>query len=993
MKSARACAGALLFVSLACAAALLLASYLEPAREWPAKELRSGGRAVAAALAAGEVHRYRLPLEKGSLLRLELDQRGIDVEVSLAGPSGRSVLEKIDRLIGDRGPELVLAVAERSGDHILEIRGFDDSGPGRYAARVVALRPASADDRKCAAAYRLFLGAVGRKSDEAREQMKQALAVWQELGEAALEAEGLEGIARYHANRGESQQAATLYAEVSSAFARAGDRRREAMARANTGHLLLNLWETAKTIVEFDLALPLARGEHDGPTEAQALHGRGQVYHRQGNVQAALDDYLGALDLWPPDDPNRARTLHQLGVLYARYLHDEAKGRQRLLEALGSWEPKHAEAKARTASQLGRLAYEQSGLDEAYGYFEQALRLQGADAPCDSAVVRARLALVEEARGARRAAREHGKEALRIVGSTACESGPTVHLLLAGLAEQQGEPATALAGYQRCRELFERLGDRMREAESLAGIARSQHSLGHLPAALAASRRALDIVEGVRPTVLSEDLRTSFFSGAREAFDFQVGLLLEMGAVEEAWATAEASRARVLRDLLAESGADLRQNAAAGPLKRERELLQELNVLESRRLRTWDAPADELQALRQEIGGLIADLEHQRGEMRRLSPQYAALLRPEPVTLAAVRKLLDSDTVLLEFHLGEKASTVWAVTRDTFTAARLPPRQTIEEVAREAATLMRSSDWQRDNPPVLCELSRILLAQVATSLARRRLVVVADGALETLSFAALPVPVDAAACARAPALMDAHEIVSLPSVAALLTQQRLLDGRRPAPGWLAVMANPAYASAQRRLPGSAREAKEITAGLPADKVFLATGANATRQAVIHGDLKGFRIVHFAVHGTLDPAQPLLSALALAESDAAGGPLQGTLRALDIYDLDLPAELVVLSACDTAGGREVPGEGLVSGLPRAFLYAGAARVLVSLWPVEDRSTHELMVHFYHGLFGQSLPPAQALQEAQRAMRKAGRAPYQWAGFVLLGDWRPLPPFVD
>ncbi len=721
--------------ALACAAALLLVSCREPAREWPAGELRSGGRAVAAALGAGEVHRYRLPLEKGTLLRLELDQRGIDAEVTLRGPSGRAVLEKIDRLIGDRGPELVLAVAERSGDHILEVRGFDDSGPGRYAARVVALRPASEDDRKCAAAYRLFLAAVGRKSDAAREQLEQALAVWQELGEAALAAEALEGIARRHAIRGESQQAATLYAEVSAAFARAGDRRREAMARANTGGSLLDLWETAQAIVQYDLALPLTRRERDGLTEAKALHGRGQARHRQGDMQEAHDDYLAALALWPPDDPNRAHTLHQLGVLYARYLHDKAKGRERLLEALDSWGPQKAQDKARTASQLGRVSYEEGRLDEAHGYFDQALRLQGEDAPCDSAVVRVRLALVEEARGARPAAREHSQEALRIVGTMNCKSGPTVYLLLADLAERRGKPAAALAGYQRCQKLFESLGDRMREAESLTGIARVQHSLGNLQAACKANRRALGIVEGVRPTVLSEDLRTSFFSGAHEAFDFQIGLLLEMGAAEEAWVTAEASRARVLRDLLAESGADLRQDAAAVPLKRERELLQELNTLESRRLERWDAPADELQALRQEIDERIADLEHQRGEMRRLSPHYAALLRPQPVTLAALRQeLLDRDTVLLEFHLGEKASTVWAVTRDTFTAARLPPRREIEKVARETAHLMRKDDWQRDNPTVACELSRMLLAPVAPALGHRRLVVVADGALETLSF-------------------------------------------------------------------------------------------------------------------------------------------------------------------------------------------------------------------------------------------------------------------
>ena len=159
-----------------------------------------------------------------------------------------------------------------------------------------------------------------------------------------------------------------------------------------------------------------------------------------------------------------------------------------------------------------------------------------------------------------------------------------------------------------------------------------------------------------------------------------------------------------------------------------------------------------------------------------------------------------------------------------------------------------------------------------------------------------------------------------------------------------------------------------------------------------GALRGFRILHFAAQGTLNPEQPLLSALVLSQLDPAGRPVEGALSASEIYDLDLPAELVVLSACETALGREVPGEGLVSGLPRAFLYAGAARVLVSLWAVDYWSTRDLMIRFYRGIFGRGLAPAKALQEAQRALRQAGLSPSQWAGFVLLatgGHCRPSP----
>jgi CHAT domain-containing protein len=734
----------------------------------------------------------------------------------------------------------------------------------------------------------------------------------------------------------------------------------------------------------------------DPLNEAKALHSLGQAFQNQGEPQRALDRYDEALALWPKDETDRTNTLHQLGVLYARYLHDERRGRERLLQALAAWRPGQERDKASTLSQLGRLADEQGRFDEARRYYEKALELRRKIDPCGSAVSLARLALVEEKQGAQAVADTHRAEALRIVWTASCpKSTPTVHLLGADLAEKRGDPATALTGYRQAEQLFAGLGDRMLVAESLAGVARNARSLGDLQEARAAGRRALDIVEGVRPTVLSDDLRTSLFSGTREAFDFQIDLLLELGAAEEAWATAEESRARVLQDLLAASAGSARRDAASPQGAQERELQRQLNFLESQRLKASEAKPEKLLSLRQAIDAKIEEMESLRGELRRTGSGDTSLARPEPVTLTAARReLLDGDTVLLEYRLGETASTVWAVTRDAFSAVRLPPRSAVEPAAREAAWWLQSLEWPGHNPPALCNLSRMLLAPVAQHLGRRRLVVVADGALEALPFAALPFPADAAACPQAPLLVDTHEVVSLPSVATLLTQRRLLAGRRPAPGWLAVVADPAYGSTHHRLPGSAQEAADLAdlvAGQSPGKIFRATGTAASRQTVTGGALRGFRILHFATHGVF-AEQPQLSALDLAEErDAAGRPVSGDLYAHEIYGLDLPAELVVLSACETARGREVRGEGLVSGLPRAFLHAGAARVLVSLWEVEDQSTRDLMVLFYRGLLARNLPPAQALQDAQRTLRQEGRRPNQWAGFVLLGDWRPLPAF--
>jgi CHAT domain-containing protein/tetratricopeptide (TPR) repeat protein len=984
-------------------------------RPWPSGKLRSGGAPVTAALAPGEIHRYRLPLRKGYLLRLVVDQQGIDVTVTFEAPSGALML-KADRQIEDHGPELVLAVTSTDGVYTLIVSGLPESHPGRYAAHVETLRPASPADRRSADAYRLLTGAEDLKPEKAAEAMKrrtQALATWRDLGDVALQAEALERIASQYNARGEYQPAADFYRQSADAFARAGDHRWEAIVRNALGASLLPLGEAQAAADHYNLALRFARQAGDRRNEARALHGLGQAFRYQGELQKALDYYSKALALLPQEDRTiRPYTLHNLGFLYARYLGDQHQGGILLLQARDAWlpDPNYVADKAGTLSQLGRLADEQGRLDEAHRHFEAALALRRSS--CRGAVILAGLAHVEEEQGARLAADESLSEALRIIGKQACPtSEPAVQLLAADMAERRGDPTTARVHYQRGEALYALQGDRIGRAESLAGLARSERSLGDRPQALTASRRGLEIIEGVRPTVLSDDLRASFFSGARQAFDFQIDLLLEMGEPEEAWVTAEQARARVLGDLLAEAGAGLGRDAPPDLAVRERAAQRQLNALESRRVETNDTAVKKLQMLRQKIDASMDKLESLRGELRRRSPRYASLTRPEPISLAATqRELLDGDTVLLEYRLGETASTLWVVTRESLAAARLPPRHEIELLADQATNWSQSNDWPGHNPPPLCELSRVLLGPAAPFLGHRRLVVVADGALEVLSFAALPTPSDPAACPQAPPLVDAHEIAYLPSVATLLTQRHLLADRQPAPGWLAVVADPVYDRADERLRdhvlrsatgspqifsrllGSAEEAKTITAGLPTGKVRVATGFDASRRTVLGGALQHFRILHFATHGILNAEQPMLSALALSQLDATGRPVDGILPAHEIYDLDLPAELVVLSACETALGREVPGEGLVSGLPRAFLYAGASRVLVSLWPVEDRSTRDLMALFYRNLFG-GLAPARALQEAQRALARSGRPPSQWAGFILLGDWRPLPPLVD
>jgi len=285
-----------------------------------------------------------------------------------------------------------------------------------------------------------------------------------------------------------------------------------------------------------------------------------------------------------------------------------------------------------------------------------------------------------------------------------------------------------------------------------------------------------------------------------------------------------------------------------------------------------------------------------------------------------------------------------------------------------------------------------------------------------LPFAMLPLP------GSVEPLVSAHEIVVAPSASALAVLRTEVAGRKPAPKLLAVFADPVFDATDPRagranaavtpasvasvrllehvgdaaggpalkiprLPFTAQEADQILRiGRDASNL-RAVGFQANRAAATGGQLSQYRYLHFATHGYLDIERPSLSALLLSQVDEKMRPQDGFLRVTDIYNARLSADLVVLSACQTGLGKEVRGEGLM-GLTRAFLYAGAPRVIVSLWNVNDRATADLMTNLYRAMLREGKTPTAALREAQLELRKQKRweSPYYWAAFVQHGDWK-------
>jgi CHAT domain-containing protein len=476
---------------------------------------------------------------------------------------------------------------------------------------------------------------------------------------------------------------------------------------------------------------------------------------------------------------------------------------------------------------------------------------------------------------------------------------------------------------------------------------------------------------------------------------------------------SERARARTLLDVLRASGPGIRTALAPDLLARRRDLERRLALKADRRqtLLGSGRQAPELKVLEGDIERAAAELDLLDTEIRKQDPRYAGLVQAEAASAREIQALLDPGTLLLEYSLGRERSYVWAVGPESLRAFVLPGRAEIERAARALHEALSVPPGGGDRSRLGSDLGRMLLGPLASALGDRRLAVVADGALHYIPFEVLPEPGDPSR-----PLLFHHEIVALPSASALAASRRSLGLRAPAPRLAMVLADPVFSSGDSRVPRhprasaggdaksagargdaaipalgrlrfSRREAEEIAALAPPGALATELDFAASRDLLLSGRLRDYRYVHLATHGVFDTARPDLSGLVLSRVGPAGDPREGFVGLRDIYGLDLSADLVVLSGCQTALGREIRGEGLL-GLTRGFLYAGAPRVVASLWWVDDRATAELMARFYRGLWRENLPPAAALRKARLSL--AGeprfRDPFYWGSFVLQGEWR-------
>ena len=906
---------------------------------------------------------------------------------------------------------------------------------------------------------------LGRKAEEARdlfrlavvhqslgesqpmlERLQEALPLFAGIGDRAQEADVLTYMGLAHGNLGRFQDAIASF-ERSLEIRRAREVTwGHAVTSQNLCLIRVHLGEWRKAIRCYEELLPLL--EKVGQPDAEALNGLGGAYDSLGEPKKAREHYTRSLEKKRAlkDRAGEAYVLNNLGLLsanqddlgqalvfYGQALKIYQKigkrdGEAQTLNNLGSayldlGEPRRAldlfnqvlpirrelgdlRGEAATLRLLGRAQERLGDVSTALKSYEQALQI--AKEMGDRAGEAFSLNMLAQGHltaGDLKRALELFARSAALQRSIENRAGLAFALQRTGEIEARlGQREKALATLGEALDLRRLLEDPTGKAETLAAMATVERGLGRLESALAHAEEAIGLVESVRATVADPGLRASFLASRRLAFDLAISLRMELrgkGYAEEALALSERARARSLLDLLQESRTEIRQGIPQALLDREANLAFQLG----RTARELRAPQskEKGEQLQRELTGLLAEADRLQDEIRRSNPRYAVFARPH-LDAAGIRGLLDRDTLLLEYSLGEERSFLWAVTPERVESFVLPGRAEIEAAARRSYEDVRS--LEKKDPEAHANLSRLLFGKLADRLRGRRLVIVADGALQYVPFAILPDPGDPGA-----PLVAGHEIVSLPSASVLDVQRRLLAGRPPAAKAVAIFADPVFkrwdsrlpkagtprspsapgrtsepALPLQRLPATEHEAEAIAKLLPAGQVLLALGPEASRDTALGGGLAGYRAVHFATHGMINSETPRLSFLALSMFDRQGRPQEGFLGLSDVYNLDLGAELVVLSGCETALGREIRGEGLM-GLTQGFFYAGAERVMASLWRVEDRATAELMSRFYQAMLKDRLPPAAALRSAQLAIR--GNAdwqdPFYWAPFVLQGDW--------
>jgi CHAT domain-containing protein/tetratricopeptide (TPR) repeat protein len=891
---------------------------------------------------------------------------------------------------------------------------------------------------------------------QAQSTYERAVRTLEPTSESALRARALNNLGSLLQRRGRPREALVYLEDAASLRRRIGALSSLAVTLNNQGSVYTELGDLGRAQAMLREAVEVGEESGNSRAIAAALANLGLVLDWNGESVEAISMLRRSVEIsrQTRDRQAEAEALRDLGTVYfylgdlgeARNLYDASRG---LLLDLGQ----ESEAAARLVN-MGWIESLEGDLESALRTYEEALptlRKYGTTTELASALEKlggtfAALGRYDEAHRAYAEALQLSQQLHHV------RRRVRVNLGLGRLTTEEGRYEEAARHFERALRSSQDLGHDLSSAEALVGLARVARMRGRRGEAQDRIETAIEIVEGLRQKVVEPNLSAIFFASQRQYYELAIELAVESHRAEPQAGHAgrgfewnERSRARSLLDLVSrvviETG-----DAVVDPdlLRRAREIRREIAAQE--RYQFWaetssTASPSEVRS-RSRLDDLVVRYREVEAEIHNQSRGLPGLGSVIPLRLASVQaEVLDDDTALLSYFLGTRASYFWVVTDTDVKLFDLPSAEWIESRVRRVreiltiperrpavATPEQRRSWHEtmrtasaEPIPAAVELSEAILGPALASIANRKTVaVVADGALQYIPFAVLPVPGETSG--HVP-LLARHEVVRLPSASVLAGIRKRMQGRPRLTKTLALIADPVIepgderltedrheggvlkkppspqlptdggylaGAALRRLDHAGQEADTIAALVPPDQVLKATGFRASRRVVLSSDLASYRFLHFATHAVVDDKHPELSSLVLSWYDDQGRLVDGLLRLIDVFNLEIGAELVTLSACRTGLGAETAGEGLM-GLTSGFFHAGAPRVAASLWPVDDAATSALMKRFYELMLREEMDPVAALRKAQLEMRRQParddwRLPYYWGAFEIHGDWR-------
>ena len=830
-----------------------------------------------------------------------------------------------------------------------------------------------------------------------------------------------------------------------------GNKRSEGIALGNVGVFYAMTGDLPEAKKRFQDKLTVMKGLDEKTEQVAVLSNIGAVNDWQGNVQGSLESYGEALRILEGlDDPSKkALLMGNMGAAYEK-LSDYPKALDFYHQALKIFQ--EIQDKGDTAWMLGNIGAISSKLGndaEALDYFGKALPImQEIGNRKYEGWILGTMGAIYKSSGNRQKSSEFLGRALEIAREIGDKRLEVDHLAnMASNCREDGELEKAAEYLNQALGLAEELGDKVSIAEahllmgivlrdrkdydrsideyqkaleigkeigvprliwnSEWGLAVSFEKKGQLEEALGRYKNAMDSVEKIRGRLITQEQKVGFLGETINIYEGLIRLLFKLrgqdssrDCVAESYHLAERAKSRAFLELLAETKVDLASGLSQELESEEKRLEVQLTGIQQK-LQDPEMKLPEREALYEELRGVESRYQEFIRELRSKSPEYAATVYPEPLTLSDVqRRLLDKNTYLVEFFLGADDVFQWVVSRNKVLSVRSLPRG--HEVFEKMQDYQTQIAQRKINLDVRLakNIYDVLLKEALRDVpASARLIIVPDGLLLRFPFEALVREIRGG---RPRYLLEYYTLSYAPSASVLAEVAARKGPQAVRPVDLLALGNPVFEGEGKQgraqleylragaslqpLPYAEEEVSSIGKLYQSNRkeTELYVRDKALESVLKSGAGRPFKILHLATHGFVDDRVPALSGLLLAPGAGPDGD-DGYLRLNEIFHLKMNADLVVLSACETALGKEVRGEGMV-GLTRAFFYAGARSVIASLWMVSDKSTALLMEDFYaHYLKGEDA--ATALRRAKLGLLDGKdpryRHPYFWAPFVFMG----------